>query len=45
MAEVEASGRFGKPLATAVVPALEFTRAEEAHQRYYEKSGKNACAF
>ena len=45
MAEVEASGHFEKPLATAVAPALEFTRAEEYHQRYYEKSGTKACEF
>lgn len=45
MAELSASGRYGAPLATALVPASEFTRAEEYHQRYYEKHGKGACAL
>jgi peptide methionine sulfoxide reductase msrA/msrB len=45
MAEVGASERFKKPLATALVPAAEFTRAEEYHQRYYEKNNKKACSF
>jgi methionine-S-sulfoxide reductase len=45
MAEVGASGRFNEPLATAIVPAPEFTRAEDWHQRYYEKSGMTSCAF
>lgn len=45
MAEIAASGRFGEPLATALVPESEFTRAEEYHQRFYEKNEKKACAF
>jgi peptide methionine sulfoxide reductase msrA/msrB len=45
MAEITASGRFGKPLATALVPAGPFTRAEEYHQRFYEKNEKKACAL
>ena len=45
MDELRASGRFTKPIATAIVPASNFTRAEEYHQRYYEKNKKKACAF
>lgn len=37
------SGRFKKPMATEIVPALEFYRAEEYHQQYYEKRGGGAC--
>ena len=43
--ELQASGRFTKPIATAILPASKFTRAEEYHQRYYEKNKKRACAF
>jgi peptide methionine sulfoxide reductase msrA/msrB len=45
MDELRASGRFTKPIATGIVPASKFTRAEEYHQRYYEKNKKKACAF
>lgn len=37
-AALEASGKFDKPIATAIVPAKSFYRAEEGHQNYYMKN-------
>lgn len=38
--ELNASGRYNKPIATQVVPYSEFYKAEEYHQKYYEKMRK-----
>ncbi len=35
--------RFSKPIATLVVPAETFWRAEEYHQKYLEKRGALSC--
>jgi peptide-methionine (S)-S-oxide reductase len=34
-----ASGRYRRPIATEIVPAATFWRAEDYHQQYFEKRG------
>ena len=41
--ELNASGLYSKPIATEIVPAAEFWRAEDYHQKYVEKGG--TCHF
>jgi methionine-S-sulfoxide reductase len=36
--DLEKSGKFNKPIVTAVLPANEFYPAEEYHQEYYKKN-------
>jgi peptide-methionine (S)-S-oxide reductase len=43
IARLEASHRYAKPIATQVVPAGTFWRAEEYHQKYLEKRGAVSC--
>jgi peptide methionine sulfoxide reductase msrA/msrB len=39
MAELASSGKFKQPLATELVPAKAFYKAEEYHQKYFDKHG------
>jgi peptide-methionine (S)-S-oxide reductase len=40
---LERSGKYQRPIVTEIVPAAEFYRAEEYHQRYLEKRGLAHC--
>ena len=42
-AELNASGKFKRPIATEITAAGPFYRAEEYHQKYLEKRGATSC--
>jgi len=37
------SGKFARPIVTEISPAQPFWRAEDYHQRYFEKRGGGSC--
>jgi peptide-methionine (S)-S-oxide reductase len=41
--EIDKSGKWSDPVVTEVTPAAKFWRAEEYHQRYFEKNGAGYC--
>lgn len=43
ISELDRSGRFRRPIATEIVPAGPFYRAEEYHQQYARKHGRGGC--
>jgi peptide-methionine (S)-S-oxide reductase len=40
---LQSSGQFGKPIVTIIEEAKTFWRAEEYHQKYFDKRGGGAC--
>lgn len=42
---LDRSGRYPRRIVTQIVPVAEFYRAEEYHQRYFEKHGIPACGI
>lgn len=42
--KLDASGKFREPIVTEITAASTFHRAEEYHQRHFEKQGRDSCS-
>ena len=43
VARLTAEGRFKRPIVTQIAPAPAWWRAEDYHQKYFEKRGQSGC--
>lgn len=43
--KLHANGKFREPIVTEITAASAFHRAEEHHQRYFEKNGPDSCSI
>ena len=41
--ELGKSGKYRNPIVTEIIPASPFYKAEEYHQKYFEKTGQKIC--
>jgi peptide-methionine (S)-S-oxide reductase len=41
--KLDKSGKYSKPIATQIISAVEFYKAEDYHQKYLEKRGLSNC--
>ena len=41
--KLQQSGRFSRDIVTEIVPAAQFYRAEDYHQKYLENRGMGSC--
>ena len=41
--KLEKSGKYRNPVVTEIVPAQPFYKAEDYHQKYFQKAGGGAC--
>lgn len=41
--ELDKSGKYMNPIVTEIISAAPFYRAEEYHQKYFEKTGQKVC--
>lgn len=43
--QLQQSGKYDREIVTEIKPATQFWRAEEYHQRYFEKHGLGTCKY